>query len=317
MRFEIVPRGRFSLAESAAFLAGWPPAAAGGTHWDGHLHLGLTPDDGEAAAGVCLQQRSGVVVAEVFGPAQTDALRRQIERIFSLDGDGDAFLAVGRRDPVVAALQARAPGFRPVNFPSPYEAAAWAVISQRTRMPQAAAIKRRLAEQLGETVSIHGELRSAFPSPERLRQLHAFPGLTGQKLERLRALADAALAGRLDAERLRLLPSEQALTQMQTLPGIGPFGAELILLRGAGAPDVLPRNEPRVLCAVAQMYGLPHEPTPVEFAALAEAWRPFRTWVCVLLRRGLSPEPALPAGNHREPAAAMGTAPGQRVLCFG
>jgi DNA-3-methyladenine glycosylase II len=298
MPFEIVPRGPFSLAESAAFLAGWPPAAAGGRRWDGHLHLAFVPDDGEGAAGVCLRQRSGAVVAELFGRAETDALRRQIERIFSLDGDGDAYLAIGRRDPVVATLQAQAPGFRPVNFPSPYEAAAWALISQRMRMTQAAAIKRRLADQLGEAVSIHGEVRPAFPSPTRLQKLDAVPGLTEQKIARLRALAHAALAGRLDAQRLRAMPPAQALTQLQILPGIGPFGAELILLRGAGAADVLPDNEPRVRRAAAQAYGLPHEPTPAEFATLAEAWRPFRTWVCVLLRRGLDLSAARPGARR-------------------
>ncbi len=297
MPFEREPRGPFSLEESAAFLAGWPPATAGKRAWDGHLHLAFVADDGEGAAGVCLQQRSGTVAAELFGRAESDALRRQIERIFSLDGDGDAYLAIGRRDPVIAALQAQVPGFRPVNFPSPYEAAAWALISQRMRMSQAAAIKRRLAEQLGEAVSIHGERRLTFPSPTRLRQLHAFLGLTEQKLERLRALADAALAGRLDAERLRSLPPEQALAELRTLPGIGPFGAELILLRGAGAADVLPDNEPRVLQSVTQAYGLPHEPTPAEFAALARPWRPFRTWVCVLLRRGLGAAAAEPVAR--------------------
>lgn len=295
MSFTIVPTGPFSLAESAAFLYGWPPAGERGSRWDGHLHLALGADgseSGESAAGVCLQECQGAVVGELFGGAEPEALRRRVERILSLDGDGAAYQAVGARDPVIAALQARAPGFRPVNFLSPYEAAVWAVVSQRMRMAQAAAIKRRMAMALGEAVEIHGDVRFAFPAPWRLRQLTSFPGLTDQKIARLQAIAQAALSGQLDARRLRDLPPDRALAELQRLLGVGPFGSELILLRGAGAADVLPANEPRVLQAVARAYSLPRDPTPAELAALAEPWRPFRTWVCVLLRRGLGDDPA-------------------------
>jgi DNA-3-methyladenine glycosylase II len=62
------------------------------------------------------------------------AIRDQVARILSLDLDGSGFAAVGRADPVVAGLQRRYPGLRPVSFWSPYEAAAWAIIGQRIRI---------------------------------------------------------------------------------------------------------------------------------------------------------------------------------------
>jgi DNA-3-methyladenine glycosylase II len=51
-------------------------------------------------------------------------IRSQVERVLSLDVDGTDFPAVAQRDPVVRNLQARYPGLRPVQFHSPYEAAA-------------------------------------------------------------------------------------------------------------------------------------------------------------------------------------------------
>lgn len=42
------------------------------------------------------------------------ATRSQVARILSLDVDGSRFPAVGERDPVVAGLQQRYPGPRPV-----------------------------------------------------------------------------------------------------------------------------------------------------------------------------------------------------------
>src|SRR5215217_9705159 len=179
--FELVPRGPFSLAASAAFLEGFSPAAyrAAGA---GHLHLAFVPDGEEAAAGVCLHQPDGVVVGEVSGHADPEAVRDQVARILSLDVDGSGFPDVGRRDPVVGGLQARWPGLRPVGFFSPYEAAAWALIGHRIQMVQAARIKQRMAEELGEVVDIHGDRRHAFPGPARLAGLEGFRGLFARKV---------------------------------------------------------------------------------------------------------------------------------------
>ena len=111
--------------------------------------------------------------------------------------------------------------------------------------------------------------------------------LAGRKPEWLRALAHAALDGRLDAARLRAMPHEEAMADLKKLPGIGDFSAGLTLLRGAGAPDAVPAAEPRLGRAVALAYGLPGPATPEQIRAISERWRPYRTWVTLLLRAQL------------------------------
>jgi DNA-3-methyladenine glycosylase II len=281
--FELVPAGPFSLAASAAFLEGFSPAAYRGAE-AGHLHLAFVPDGEEAAAGVCLRQLDGVVVGQVAGGVDPGGVREQVARILSLDVDGGGFPEVGRRDPVVGGLQARWPGLRPVGFCSPYEAAAWALIGHRIRIVQAARIKERMAHELGEAVGLHGEVRHAFPGPGRLAALEGFPGLFERKVENLRALGAAAADGRLDGARLRELPRDQALAELKRLPGIGDFAAELVLLRGAGDPDHLPEHEPRLCRGAAIAYGLDEPPDRAWLEQRAEAWRPYRTWVVLLLR---------------------------------
>ncbi len=282
--FELTPRGPYSFAASLEFLEGFAPAAYRGSGHGGHLHLAFVADGGEEAAGVCVRDEGGALVGEVFGAANPAAARAQVERILSLDVDGAGFPDIGRRDPVVGRLQARYPGLRPVNFYSPYEAGAWAIIAGRIRITQAARLKERMARELGPAVEVHGETLHAFPGPARLRRLDGFQGLFGRKVEWLRALAEATTAGRLDAARLRALPTEQALAELRALPGIGPFGSEHILLRGAGEPDYLPWREPRVPKAFATAYGLPAIPAPEEMGRIAEGWRPYRMWVTFLLR---------------------------------
>jgi DNA-3-methyladenine glycosylase II len=255
--FELVPRGPFSLGAGRAFLEGFAPAAYRGAE-EGHLHLAFVPDGDEAAAGVCLRQPDGVVAGEVFGEADPEAARDQVERMLSLDVDGSGFPEVGRRDPVVGGLQERWPGLRPVGFFSPYEAAAWALIGHR--------------------------IRHAFPSPARLAALEGFPGLFAGKVENLRSLGEAAAVGELDGARLRALPREQALAELKRLPGIGDFSAELVLLRGAADPDHLPLHEPRLCRGAAIAYDLEEPPDRAWLEERAQAWRPYRTWVVLLLR---------------------------------
>ena len=218
--FTVAPHGPFSLATSTRFLEGFAPAAYHG-HTAGHLDLAFPVDGDWRTVGVHLQQdeRSGAVAGEVMGDPAVDreAVRAQVARILSLDVDGSGFPQVGRRDPVVGRLQRRYPGLRPVTFWSPYEAAAWTVIGQRVRITQAATVKARMAQQLGERVELHGDTQAAFPAPARLVALDGFPGLSDRKIQWLHAVAAAALDGRLDAARLRSLPRERALAELVSL----------------------------------------------------------------------------------------------------
>ncbi|HET7479572.1 MAG TPA: hypothetical protein VFJ72_08680 [Rubrobacteraceae bacterium] len=288
-RFELHPVGPYSLAASTKFLEDFTPAAYEGNE-PGHLHMAFVADGREEAAGVCLRSEGGAVVGEVYGEADFEVVRRQVERILSLDVDGSGFPEVGERDRVVGRLQARYPGLRPVCFYSPYEAAAWALIGHRIRIVRAAQIKARMARELGSVVEIHGEPERAFPGPARLARIEELPGLFGRKVEYLRHLGRAAMDGKLDAERLRSMPVSEALEELRELPGIGPFSAELILLRGAGEPDHLPANELRLGRAVAMAYGLDGAPKPEELEKVAERWRPYRTWVSLHLRAMLEQE---------------------------
>ncbi len=116
-----------------------------------------------------------------------------------------------------------------------------------------------------------------FPAPGQLLQLRELDGLPANKVPRLHGIAQAALEGKLDREPLLAADTDDAFTQLLELPGIGPFYAGLILLRAVGTVDVAPKGEPRLERAVQERYGEPVE-------TVAERWKPFRTWVSVLMR---------------------------------
>ncbi|MGH3757058.1 DNA-3-methyladenine glycosylase family protein [Actinophytocola sp.] len=300
MWHDIPYRGPFDLTASTRFLEGFAPAARPDAAASaGELRLAFPAAPSWRPAGVLVRQpaRDGPVRARVFADASdADAVLDQVRRMLSLDVDGSGFAAVGERDPVVAELRRCYPGLRPVTFHSPYEAACWAIISHRIRVVHAAGIRQRLAERFGTPVDVAGVRLPTFPAPDALPERVAL--VSELKSDRLHAVAQAALAGRLDAAALRALPLDDAIARLRELPGIGPFSAELILLRGAGHPDGFPTAEARLHDEMAHAYGL-SEPTVADLARVADAWRPYRTWVSLLLRTRREEETAEIATGRR------------------
>ena len=282
----IRPDGPFSLALAAGFGFG-PRGSDGPGEAEPAMRLAF-PLDGyrEHAAAVVRQPRPDEVRIAIHAGSDGDAVERQLARVLSLDRSGTEWLRVGERDPVIGELQRRYPGLRPVSFNSPYEAATWAVISHRRGRSRGQAARERLAEALGESFELEGEVVYSFPLPARLCEPVSLPGIDGTRADRLRAIATAARAGRLDAERLRETDLALAMSELQGLPGIGPFYAGLIAVRATGATDALAVDEPIVRSHAGRFYGRAEGLSTEEFRELAENWRPFRTWASVLIRYG-------------------------------
>jgi DNA-3-methyladenine glycosylase II len=269
------PRGPFSLTAAAMFVEGFPGTQA--ERPPQALRYAWAVDGDWRTVQATVRQDDHAVHAELTGrPAAQLAHRaaRDLKLMLCLDVDGSGFTALGEDDRVVRALQERFAGLRPVLFYTPYEAAAWTIISQRIRMTQAATIKARLGNELGE--------RGAFPAPAHLAQLSApQPGLTSRKIDQLRTLAAAAQDGALSRQRLRAMTYQDALAHLQRLPGIGPFSAELILIRGVGHPDVLPDHDTRLHQAISSAYNTTDD---AAIRLITDSWRPYRAWVALLLR---------------------------------
>jgi DNA-3-methyladenine glycosylase II len=279
----ITPDGAFSLAAAASF--GFGPNTGRPKPDGDSMTLAFVADDlVHQAAAILDQGADGAIRARIFGDADPGVVEAQVRRILSLDHSGQEWAMVGDRDPVIGRLRSEHPGLRPVLFHSPYEAAAWSVLSQRRHRTQATAVRRRLSAAHGRVFTLPNGEVEAFPLPQDLLRLDAFPSLEPQRIDRLHAVARAALDGLLHPGRLLALDHEAALADLQRLPGIGPMYAGLILLRSTGATDILTLNEPHLPAYVAHFYGLPKPATPAELQRIAEAWKPYRTWTSVLIR---------------------------------
>jgi DNA-3-methyladenine glycosylase II len=288
----ITPRGPFSLAAAERFFGRWEASAGtetAGTD-DGALSVAFLVDDWSGTAGLTVRQPvvDGPVAVEIVSGAFADADRvlAQVSRVFSLDHDGSGYAQLGERDAVIGERQRESGFLRPVLFHSPYEAACWTIISARMHHAQARKVRAALSDRL----EVRGAALDVFAAPRRLLEQTDVAGLSAEKVTRLHGIARAALEGRLDRDRLLALEPEAAMEELRDLRGIGPFSSALIVLRGVGPTDGVAAGEPRMRKAVAAAYRRPElERDDTAFATLAQTWRPFGTWVSVLMRATAHP----------------------------
>src|SRR6204780_3190311 len=149
--FEVGYTGAFSLAASIRFLEGFTPAGYESPS-PNHLDLAFCAGPLWHPVAARVEERAGKVTGSFIGDASPEAVASNVARILSLDVDAREFPGVGQRDDVVAGLQSKYPGLRPVCFWTPYEAACWAVIGHRIRMNQAAVVKANMTQQLGQPI---------------------------------------------------------------------------------------------------------------------------------------------------------------------
>jgi DNA-3-methyladenine glycosylase II len=199
---------------------------------------------------------------------------------------------------VIRRLQADYHDLRPVLFHSPYEAACAFLIGHRITILQTRRIRARMAELAGTSITVEGQTFHAFPNPRALLQLDEFPGVAGVKVDRLHTAARAALDGMLVRDHLRALPETEAIEQLKTLPGIGDFFAQGILMRGAGIVDAVTDDDltPR---AIQLLYRLRERPAHPAVLKRAEVWRPYRMWAVVLLNVWLRSQPPEVIGRRQ------------------
>jgi DNA-3-methyladenine glycosylase II len=275
--------GPFALAAAASF--GFGPNTGRPAPDASLMRLAFVADDLRHHVGAVLTQvPDGSLIADVSGDAPVDAAEAQLRRILSIDTGVAGWLEAGKADEVLGGVQAAYPGLRPVLFHSPYEAAAWSVLSQRRHRAQATAVRRRLSEAAGVTFELADQSEAAFPLPARLLEIPDFPGIEASRMARLHGVARAALDGQLDAAALRATSHEAALTDLQRINGLGPLYATLVYLRSTGVKDALTLGEPRLASYLRHYYGLTKTPGAAAVERIAEAWRPFRTWAAVLFR---------------------------------
>ncbi|HEV6965852.1 Ada metal-binding domain-containing protein [Roseateles sp.] len=221
----------------------------------------------------------GVDLSPSLWPA-VGSLLPLLRRWLDLDADPES---------IAAALgEGAVPGQRLPGCLDRFELAVRAVLGQQVTVAAARTLAGRFVERFGE--ALPGAPEGAgrlFPTPERIaaatRDDIASLGIIGRRAESLIALAQAwpTLAfARREGD------PEAAAAGLTALPGIGPWTAGYMLMRGWSWPDAFPPGDVVLRKALAAAAGSDGPPlSPKAYLDAAERYRPFRSYAVLHLWR--------------------------------
>lgn len=149
------------------------------------------------------------------------------------------------------------------------------ILEQQVSLTSAAAIYRRLEQQLGE-VEPAAMLRGGESA---LRSA----GLTRQKTAYCLGLAHAVSSGNIELTTLAALPDADVIQRLTQLKGIGPWTANIYLLMGLGRADIWPRGDLALNAASRNLHGWTARKTDAGIARHAARWKPYRSVAARLL----------------------------------
>jgi AraC family transcriptional regulator of adaptative response / DNA-3-methyladenine glycosylase II len=244
-----------------------------------------------------LRTRGGVAVV-TLSPADGHVLLRarlddladledvvgRCRRLLDLDSDPRAVAADLGRDHLLAPLLAARPGMRVPGSAEPFETAVRAVLGQQVSVAAARTLAGRLVARHGDPLREPvGELTRVFPAPARLAEADLDGlGLTGRRIESIRALSRSVARGELDVAGG---DAEEFDSTLAALPGFGPWTRAYIAMRARGDPDAIPVSDLGLRRALERL-GEPGDAPSV--ARRAEAWRPWRAYAAIQLWSSLS-----------------------------
>jgi AraC family transcriptional regulator of adaptative response / DNA-3-methyladenine glycosylase II len=283
-RLRLAYRAPYDVAGVLAFLA--PRAIAGVEVVEGQgvtRSLALT-HAGQRHAG-WLRVRFdkagevGVELSPALWPA-VGSLLPLLRRWLDLDADPEA---------IGAALgDGAVPGQRLPGCLDRFELAVRAVLGQQVTVAAARTLAGRFVERFGDALPDTPEgCGRLFPTPERIaaatRDDIASLGIIGRRADSLIALAQAWPT--LAFARREGTP-DAAAAELTQIPGIGPWTASYMLMRGWSWPDAFPPGDVILRKALSARTGQEGPPlSPKAYLEAAERYRPFRSYAVLHLWR--------------------------------
>jgi DNA-3-methyladenine glycosylase II len=296
----IQPQQPFDFVRTLKFILS-PPAALNGRvfeplldHFqDGEYRRAIRVDGRPVLYSVGEERNSGgpALRVRVLKGSSSRSVHQRVQQVvsrqFAAELDLNPFLKVARNDIVLSKLVGRFRGMRIPQAPSVYECVVCAILEQQVNLTFAHQVKKALVETYGETVEFKGQYYRAFPEPHALASATAVAfrklQISGPKARYIIGISRAVADGKVDLERLRFVPSEEARTRLVEHKGIGPWTAEYVCLRALGKLDHLPSADVGLQKAVQTFYRLRKAPTSARIEQIGKKWAGWRSYATFYL----------------------------------
>jgi 3-methyladenine DNA glycosylase/8-oxoguanine DNA glycosylase len=219
---------------------------------------------------------------EVDADRSPEAVLPLVRRMLGADVDLSEALRLATADSRLASVVQHFRGLRPPRFASLFETLAMTIPFQQVSLEAGQSFVNRLVQRFGKSRGVLW----LFPTPAvianaSIEDLRA-AGLSAAKATTLRHAASLIVAGALSEAEIERLPSNEALRLLDDLPGIGPWTAGVMLLRGFGRLDVFPHGDVGARRALSHLLGRTSSIDDADEADLLERLGPYRGLVYFL-----------------------------------
>ena len=247
------------------------------------------------------------VLGGPVGDASMDRIMAMVRWMLGLDADVPPVDWLAEREPLLVPTLDRLGGFRPPAFPDLFATCLAVLPYQQLSLDAGTAIMGRLVGQYGPRISHEGEDYFDFPSADLIAGASESDlvgvGLSRAKAVALQRLAGRALAGDLDRSRYDVLSTVDAMAELQTLPGIGPWSASVLALRGMRRLDAFPGGDTGAAKSLTALLGATSKLTPADAVAFAERLGDQRGYLYYLLLGSRMPWLGQTGSRRHEPGA--------------
>jgi AraC family transcriptional regulator of adaptative response / DNA-3-methyladenine glycosylase II len=201
-------------------------------------------------------------------------------RIFDLGADPGEIVQHLRRDP---RLRSRLRGRSDIRIPGAwdgFETFVRAILGQQVSVAGATTLAGRLVAALGEPLANPvGSITHCFPESGVVMGAPVQDiGMPAARAQTIQTVAKEIHEGRLQLDAGAEL--DASIERLTRIPGIGPWTAHYVAMRVLGEPDAFPAGDLGVRKAFAVSGRMPSER---ELCKRAEAWRPWRAYVAMLM----------------------------------
>lgn len=195
--------------------------------------------------------------AEPITPRVQAAAEDRLRFYLSLDDDLAPFYALAQHDPPFLPALDRLYGYHQVKFLTPFENAVWAILSQRNQWPTARRMASDLVQAYGTRLDVAGREHWAYPEPAVLASAppEAVIGTIRHQAKGAQVAGVARAFANVDEAWLRAAPTAEVETWLLKIPGIGPWSASFVLLRGLGRTERLPPGDRFIRAGFQRFYG--------------------------------------------------------------
>jgi DNA-3-methyladenine glycosylase II len=201
--------------------------------------------------------------------------------LFNLDLNLNSFYETAKQDKTLWQMARDLWGLRSPTMQTVFEALIDSILEQQISLRVATGLERKMIKEFGETPTLEGTTYYTYPTPNALAKadLEALTscGFSHRKAEYIKEISRLVAGGKLDLEKFKNFgDTSEAVSELDAVRGMGPWTAELTVLRSMQNWDAIPTDDLGLRRVIGHYYCKGNKITATQALEIAEPWGKWR-----------------------------------------